>query len=120
MTHINQPEKSICTTCICILNLLIYLHTSIHLNFEMNSTHYKKVIIVSLSERIFKYLITVGKSKFNNQSKNYRENSLFLYKFKEQLILVQSMLHAVDAIDAVCPQINNEVVHLAPTFNMLF
>lgn len=82
----------------------------------MNSTHYKKVVIVSLSERIFKYLITVGKSKFNNQSENYRENSLFLYYFKEQLISVQSMVHA---IDAVCPQINNEVVHLAPTCNML-
>lgn len=45
------------------LNLPIHLHTSIHLNFEMNSTYYKKVITVSFLEKRFKYLIAVGKSK---------------------------------------------------------
>lgn len=54
--HILINENGECTTSICIFFKFAHLFThSIHLNFEMNSTHYKKVIIVSLSGRIFDY-----------------------------------------------------------------
>lgn len=52
--YINQPEKSMYY--VYMYFKFVHLFTySIHLNFEMNSTHYKKGIIVFLSERIFDY-----------------------------------------------------------------